>query len=193
MPYRGISPEHAAAVRARAELLHGPAEVEAAFDRMAEAISTQLSGSDPVVLCVMNGGVIPAAGLLMRLDFPLRQDYVHATRYRGATAGGELHWVKRHSEPIAGENVLVIDDILDEGLTLEAIVRTCREEQAKRVFSAVLVEKQRPRDSQYRPDFIGLEVENRYVFGYGMDYKGYWRNAAGIYAVAEQQIDRTGQ
>ncbi len=180
-----ILPEQAAAVRARAELLYGPAEVEAAFDRMADAISTQLSGSDPVVLCVMNGGVIPTAGLLTRLDFPLRQDYIHATRYRGATSGGELHWIKRHSEPVTGQNVLVVDDILDEGITLESIVRACREEQANSVLSAVLVEKRRPRNNQFRPDFVGLEVEDRYVFGYGMDYKGYLRNAPGIFAVAE--------
>ncbi len=185
MPTLRILPEQAVAVRASAELLYRPHEVEAAFDRMAEAISLQLSGSDPVVLCVMNGGVIPTAGLLTRLDFPLRQDYVHATRYRGATSGGELHWLKRHSEPVEGQNVLVVDDILDEGITLESIVRACREEQAESVFSAVLVEKRRPRNNQFRPDFVGLVVEDRYVFGYGMDYKGYLRNAPGIFAVAD--------
>ena len=174
--------EQVLAVRANAEMLYTSQQVEAAFDRMAKAISLELAGLDPVVICVMNGGVIPTASLLIRMDFPLRQDYVHATRYRGATAGGELHWIRRHMEPIDGQNVLVIDDIFDEGVTLAAIIDACREEGAIKVMSAVLVEKKRSRPTGPKPDFVGLEVEDRYVFGYGMDYKGYLRNAPGIFA-----------
>jgi hypoxanthine phosphoribosyltransferase len=80
----------------------------------------------------------------------------------------------------------VIDDILDEGLTLAAIVARCREEGARRVWTAVLVEKQRARAVDFTADFVGLTVPDRYVFGYGMDYKGYLRNARGIYAVADR-------
>ena len=180
-----ITAEIAAEVWRTADLLHDRAAVEAAFDCMAAAIRTTLAGHDPVVLVAMNGGLVPAGALLPRLDFPLRVDYLHATRYRERTRGGALDWKRRHELPVAGRDVLVIDDILDEGYTLSAIADCCQGEGARRVWSAVLVEKLHDRGVGFRADFVGLTVPDRYVFGYGMDYKGYLRNAAGIYAVSE--------
>ncbi len=176
--------------RANADCLYDAAEVDAAIDRLAAAITRDLAQSDPVVLVVMNGGLIPAGHLLTRLDFPLRLDYLHATRYRERTRGGGLHWLKRPTRPLRGETVLVIDDILDEGITLAEIVADCRREAPERLLTAVLCHKRHDRHNGFRADYVGLEVEDRYVFGYGMDYKGYWRNAPGIFALAE---DRTGE
>jgi hypoxanthine phosphoribosyltransferase len=171
-------------VLAEADLLHGDAEVQRALDRMAAQITERLADANPLVLVVMVGGVIPAAELLARLDFPLELDYLHVTRYRGATRGGELHWLVRPLQSLADRVVLVADDILDEGLTLHEILGYCRGAGAREVYSAVLVEKQRARDPRIRTaDFTGLPVVDRYVFGYGMDYKGYLRNVRGIYAV----------
>ncbi|HQU16693.1 MAG: hypoxanthine-guanine phosphoribosyltransferase [Chromatiales bacterium 21-64-14] len=170
---------------AEADLLHPPADVEAALDRMATEISATLSGSDPLVLCVMMGGMIPTAHLLSRFDFPLQIDYVHATRYRGNTRGADLQWKHKPETPLAGRVVLVIDDILDEGWTLDAILRYCEEQGASAVHSAVLVNKRHDRKCPVRADYTGVEVEDRYVFGYGMDFHGYLRNAPGIYAVRD--------
>jgi hypoxanthine phosphoribosyltransferase len=175
-------------VLSRAEQLHSAEEVEQAAERLAGAIRDELAEKDPLVLCVMNGAVIPVAMLLLRLDFPLRLDYIHATRYRGATSGGELEWIASPRMPLWDEHVLVVDDIYDEGTTLELIVGSCREQGARSVRSAVLVEKLRPRQCRYRPDFIGLEVDDRYVFGAGMDYKEYLRNLPAIYAVADEDL-----
>jgi len=179
---------HLAGIRERAELLHTPETVQQAVQTMARAIKDDLEGRDPLLLCVMNGAVIPAAMLMLHLDFPLRLDYVHATRYRGETSGGELYWKRHPSQSLAGQDVLVVDDIFDEGTTLERIVDYCREQQVGSVRSAVLVEKLRPRGSRYRPDYIGLEVEDRYVFGAGMDYREYLRNLPGIYALADRDL-----
>ncbi len=181
-----ISADQARQVLARADELYSPAQVNTALDRMAEAIRARLADTDPIVHCVMTGGLIPAGHLLTRLDFPLHIDYLHATRYRGATRGGELHWITRPSLPFAGRTVLVIDDILDEGLTLTAILAYLREQGAAQVFSAVLVKKLHDRrPAHVTADFVGLEVEDRYVFGCGMDFHGYHRNLLGIYAVQE--------
>jgi hypoxanthine phosphoribosyltransferase len=180
-----ITPREAAEAWAHADLLHPAAAVESALDRMAAAISERLSDADPLLLTVMTGGVVPAGLLLPRLRFPLGLDYVHATRYRGQTSGGSLHWIQRPTQPLAGRVVLLVDDILDQGVTLAEIARDCRERGAREVLSAVLVEKRHERKSGFRADFVGLEVEDRYVFGYGMDYRGYLRNADGIYAVAD--------
>lgn len=170
---------------ADAELLCPKEEVEAALDRMAGEIGARLGARDPLILCVMMGGLIPTARLLARFDFPLQLDYVHATRYRGATRGGELHWKCRPETPLAGRVVLVVDDILDEGWTLAAILEDCRARGAQEVHSAVLVSKRHDRKAPVAADYVGVEVEDRYVFGYGMDYLGYLRNAPGIYAVRE--------
>lgn len=177
--------EHAVQVYERADVLYTEAQVEAVLDRMAEAITGALADRDPVLLCVMLGGVVPTGKLLSRLAFPLQLNYVHATRYDGATEGGELRWVARPGCDLRGRTVLLVDDILDEGHTLAAIHQACHTLGAARVQSAVLVEKRHGRKADYQADFVGLEVEDRYVFGYGMDYKGYLRNAPGIYAVAD--------
>ena len=115
---------------------------------MAATLTTQLAGKDPLVLCVMTGAVIVAGLLLPRLNFQLRVDYLHASRYQGATRGGELAWLHRPSAAIRGKHILVLDDILDEGITLEQVVRACHEDGAASVMSAVLVEKQRPHQCQ---------------------------------------------
>jgi len=181
-----ITAEQAVEVFRASDCLHDEVAVGDALDAMATDIRSALAGKDAVALVVMNGGFIPAAGLLLRLDLPLRIDYLHATRYRERTSGGLLDWKRHHEVEVAGRDVLVIDDILDEGLTLAAIVEHCRQEGAHRVWSAVLVEKQRRRAIEFEADFVGLTVPDRYVFGYGMDYKGYLRNARGIYAVADE-------
>lgn len=183
-----MSNEEYRAVEARAERLVERGEVEAALGRMSAALTDAVGGRDPVVLCVMTGGVVVTGLLLPRLDFALRLDYVHATRYRGATSGSELVWHHRPSAAVRGEQVMVIDDIFDEGLTLEAVVAACREDGAAGVVSAVLVEKERERPCTYRPDIVGLKVPDRYVMGYGLDYRGYFRNADGILAAAAEDV-----
>jgi hypoxanthine phosphoribosyltransferase len=180
--------DHYEAVAARAERLVSGEEMEAALDRMAHSITEVLRDKDPLVLCVMTGGIIPVGRLLPRLAFPLRLDYIHATRYRGVTKGAALEWLRRPSAAIRGQHVLVVDDILDEGFTLDAIVRACREDGAETVHSAVLVEKDRPHVGQYGADFVGAKVPDRYLYGCGLDYMEYFRNAAGIYAVAAEDL-----
>lgn len=172
-------------VMQQADLLHPAAEVETALDGMARQIDAQLGQRDPLLLCVMSGAVVATGHLMTRLNFPLSIDYLHATRYNNSTQGSEVDWVVRPRHSLAGRVVLVIDDILDAGITLHGIVEECRQQGAAAVYTAVLVSKRREREVDINADFVGLEVEDRYLFGYGMDYHGYWRNARGIYAVKD--------
>ncbi|MBT9098081.1 hypoxanthine-guanine phosphoribosyltransferase [Methylovulum psychrotolerans] len=169
-------------IQDHAELLHSQQEVEAALDAMAAQINRQLAGTNPLVLCVMNGGVVVAGQLLTRLTMPLNVDAINASRYRNQTSGGTVEWVLKPRLPLQGRTVLLIDDILDEGITLAAIHAFCLGQGAAAVYCAVLADKLLGRAKPIRADFVGLEVVDRYVFGYGMDYKGYLRNAPGIYA-----------
>jgi len=172
-------------VLSEADLLVKEAEVSAAIDRMANEITGQLGESNPVLLCIMNGGLIFTGQLLTRLVFPLEVDYVHATRYGNETTGAHLHWTVRPQLELKGRTVLLLDDILDEGVTLAAIAEYCRQQGAAKIYMAVMVEKLHLRKVTpgMRADFTGIEVGDRFLFGYGLDYKGYWRNAPGIYAV----------
>ncbi|RII29781.1 MAG: hypoxanthine-guanine phosphoribosyltransferase [Geobacter sp.] len=168
-----------------ADLLASQGEVDRAIDRMAAEITGRLRDSRPLVLCVMNGGLIISGQLLPKLHFPLEIDYTQATRYGNETTGGGLTWKAMPQRDMAGRTVLIMDDILDEGVTLDSLARYCYGQGAQEVLLAVLVEKLHLRKVKpgMRADFSGLEVGDRFLFGYGLDYKGYWRNAPGIYAV----------
>ena len=172
-------------VQETADLLYSEQQVEAALDKMAEQINELLADLNPLILCVINGGIVVAGKLITRLTIPLTLDAINATRYQNNTLGGNVEWLLKPKTPIKNRNLLIIDDILDEGLTLLAIKDYCLEQGAASVYSAVLLDKNLGRVKPVSADFIGLQVENRYLFGYGMDYKGYLRNAPGIYACKE--------
>lgn len=174
-------------VMAEADCLADVATITAAVEALGTQITAQYRDGLPLVLCVMKGGVVFAGQLMPRLAFPLEFDYVHATRYGEATAGGSLTWHVRPSQPLLNRDVLLLDDILDVGATLEAIRGECLAAGARSVRTAVLVEKQHDRKARpgLKADYSALVVPDRFVFGYGMDYRGYWRNAPGIFAVRE--------
>lgn len=175
-------------VYSRSSCIYTQADVDRALDNMADDITEKLADKNPVIVCVMIGGLIPVGNLLLRLKFPLEIDYVHATRYRGALSGGEIHWKAKPKVDLRGRTVLIVDDILDGGVTLQAIIDEFLAIGAEEVYSAVLVDKYQKRveGGLKHADFVGLQVEDHYVFGFGMDYKEYLRNIPGIYKVSAE-------
>ena len=172
-------------VRDKAECLFSAKEVECALDQIAHAITKRLAQSNPLLLAVMNGGMFTASMLLARLNFPLEVDYIHLSRYGDETSGGEILWTKQPPPSVKDRTVLIVDDLLDLGITLKAAVGACYGAHARSVLTAVLLTKNLKRpDGLSQTDFSGLIGPDRYVFGCGMDYKNYWRNCQGIFAVA---------
>lgn len=170
-------------VVAGAQKLFSQAQVQRALARMAGEINQRLPADEPVVvLGIMNGALVTLGELLTQLQFPLELDYVQATRYGLGETGGLLEWQRCPQVSLAGRLVLIVDDILDQGITLEAIVVYCRKAKTRAVYTAVLTRKQLPFAPAIEADFVALEVPDCYVFGYGMDYQGLWRNAPGIYS-----------
>jgi hypoxanthine phosphoribosyltransferase len=178
-----LSTPHPQQLLEQAELIHSSEVIAAAISRLGEEISSTLKHEKPIVLCVVSGGIVFAGQLLTQFDFPLELDYVHASRYQNATVGRTLTWEVLPKLNLANRTVLLVDDILDEGITLKAIQDKCYELGAVKVFCAVLVEKQLNQAKPISADFVGLEVPDRYVFGYGMDAYGWWRNLPAIYAL----------
>jgi hypoxanthine phosphoribosyltransferase len=178
-----MAPDEARRIFAEADLIVPAGDIQDALDRLASEISISLGDANPLVLTVMGGAVVFAGQLLPRLAFPLECDYLHATRYGDVTTGGELAWVVEPRTPVQGRVVLVLDDILDEGITLAAVKRRLLEQGATACHVAVLSEKDLGRAKPIEADFVGVRLPNRYVFGCGMDVKGAWRNLPAIYAV----------
>jgi hypoxanthine phosphoribosyltransferase len=164
-------------------IIHQAEVVVSAISKMATEITNTLETTSPVVICVMGGGVVFSGQLLTQLHFPLELDYVHASRYQNKTIGKTLEWKALPKSDLTGRTVLLLDDILDEGITLKEIQEKCLSLGAVKVLTAVLIEKKLNHDKPIKADFVGLEVPNEYVFGYGMDVYGWWRNLPAIYAL----------
>ncbi len=174
-----------------AELVHDRAALETAIGAMADAIRGDYADDarPPLFITIMHGGLPFAAQLAFALGergMDLEFDYLHATRYRGNTSGSGLAWLHRPATPMQGRRVLLVDDILDEGHTLKAVTRWCEDQGAADVRVAVLAVKRHDRRVDgIEADYLGVEVPDRYVFGYGMDFHEQGRNLPAIYALAE--------
>ena len=171
------------------ECLISSIEVAAAYERLAAQLNLHYAGLNPIVMVVMNGGLIPAGQLLTHLTFYHRMHYIHATRYRDNEGTNELDWKFKPDVSIEGEHVLLIDDIFDEGITLKTVVEELSKEKPLSIESCVLLNKQHDRKvADFDVDFVGIDVADRYVYGCGMDFHGYLRHLPGIYAIKEDKI-----
>lgn len=178
-----IGEQEARAILRDAEQIRSAEEVQAAVRRVAHEINATLADQHPLVLSVMGGAVVFTGQLLPLLDFPLDFDYLHVSRYGNEKQGGALHWKVAPRENVRNKVVLVVDDILDEGETLQAIRQRVMELGASRFYSAVFADKENGKSKPIRADFVGMALPDRFVFGYGMDIHGAWRNLPAIYAV----------
>jgi len=181
-----MTDQRAREILSAAEMLHDADAVQRALQRVAQEINTALAGQHPLVLSVMGGAVVFSGQLLPLLDFPLDFDYLHVSRYGNEKQGGQLNWKVAPRENVRGKVVLVLDDILDEGETMLAIKQRVLELGATAFYSAVFADKEHGRAKPIAADFVGMTLPNRFVFGYGMDIHGAWRNLPAIYAVKEE-------
>jgi hypoxanthine phosphoribosyltransferase len=180
-----LTAEQAWKMLEEAELVCPAAEVDAAIDRLAREITARFRDAYPLVLCVMNGALFFGGKLLPLLHFPLHLDYVHASRYGAEIDGRSVRWKVEPGEMVRGRTVLVLDDILDAGDTLAAIKARVLERGASACYVAVLTDKLTGKLKPVTPDFVGLRIPDRFVFGCGLDAYGSWRNLPAIYALKQ--------
>ena len=160
--------------------------VQEAIRTQARDLAPRLAGRNPLVLVLMQGALYYAAWLTVALGQPLELDYIHATRYGSRREGDELHWIRPPPPAVQGRKVLLLDDIFDEGLTLNEAAEACRRGGAESVVTAVLALKCHDRARGPRPDSVALEVPDAFVVGCGLDDNGRWRNLGGIYTIEEE-------
>ena len=178
-----LNNEEARITLQQAELIISAEEVQTALARVAREINAVLNDAHPLVLSVMGGAVVFTGQLLPLLDFPLDFDYIHVSRYGNGQQGGALNWKVEPRENVRGKIVLVVDDVLDEGETLAAVKQRVLELGAAGFYCAVFADKIKGKSKPIRADFVGVELPDRFVFGFGMDVHGAWRNLPAIYAV----------
>jgi len=170
-------------------LVYANSDITAALEQLATKLNQQLANDKPVVLCVMQGGLIFSGQLIPKLNCMLEIDYIHATRYDNQTTGSDLVWKSYPVVSLQNRSVLILDDILDEGVTLKSIIDYCYSQGALKVLAAVLLKKNHDRCldddliTQSLSDNVALEVEDEYVFGFGMDYNGQYRQLDSIFAL----------
>ncbi len=171
----------------RSECLITEHRIAAAYDKLATTLNLHYANLNPIILVVLNGGLIPAGHLLTRLAFAHQMDYLHATRYKNNQATDKLIWKAGVDLELKNEHVLLVDDIFDEGITLKRIVEELQTHQPASLMTCCLLDKKHQRKvDDFYVDFIGMEVEDRYIYGCGMDYHGYLRHLPGIYALKEE-------
>ena len=158
-------------------------EIDRALDAMARDITADLAASRPVAVAIMNGGLVFAGQLLTRLPFALDCDYIHVRRYGRLTHGGELEWIAGPHVDVRDRMVLLLDDILDEGRTLAVVREALLARGAAEVRIAAFARKDRGEPPAIEADYVGVEVPNQFVFGFGMDVDGAFRNLPAIYAL----------
>ncbi|MEM9623611.1 MAG: hypoxanthine-guanine phosphoribosyltransferase [Pseudomonadota bacterium] len=172
-----------------AEEVCSAAQVDQAMDQTAVRITLDMQDLNPLVVTVMHGGLVCAGMLMRRLVFPLEQGYIHVSRYRQETEGGEFNWLANGCPDLRGRHVLLVDDILDQGRTLHELLNWCSAQGAASVRSCVLVCKDFAQPLA-RPsvDYIAVHAPDRFLIGCGMDFKGYGRNLPGLYALDESLL-----
>jgi len=177
--------EKALEIHSSADLLFDRQAVEQGIAGLAARVAKDCEKDFPLVLCVMNGGLYLTGQLLRHWDFPMTVDYVHATRYRLATLGKDVLWKAYPQNEIKDRHVIIVDDIFDQGYTLEEVRSYCVKHGARKCSSVFLIRKTHDRKkANIQPDYVGLECGDCYVYGAGMDLIGHFRNLSSIHFVA---------
>lgn len=177
--------EHVQKVWDEAACLFDQTSIDHAIAGIAAQLTQDYACKNPILLCLMKGAVVFMGQLLPLLPFPLEVDYIHASRYGNKTVGDTLKWTY-HPEAafIEGRHIILVDDIFDQGATLAACTDWLLQSHCASVESAVLVQKQHDRClTALKPKYVGLQVPDVFVAGYGLDYKNYLRNAKGIFKI----------
>lgn len=177
--------------------LYNRHQIDLSLEDIAQQLNKHFHNQTVTVITILQGGMVTTAHLLLKLNFLIELDSIHATRYRNQTEGYELEWKQYPATDLKGKNILIIDDIFDEGVTLSEVKKYCLSRGAQDVVMAVLLDKQHSRKlTSETPDYVALTVPDVYVFGFGLDYHGRYRNAPGIYAlddVKNSKINNKGR
>jgi len=161
------------------------------LDGMAREITEEYRGKELTVIAILHGGLVFLADLLRRIHLPLKVETISVASYHGGTeSSGKITFNQIHLPDLTGQHVIVLDDILDTGRTLAAIrERLLAECHPESVRSCVLLDKKAKRAAEVEADYVGFEIEDHFVVGYGLDYQGRYRNLPLVGTLKQEFIE----
>lgn len=158
-------------------VLYSEEEIQNTIAKLADQLSAEYKDKDPLILCVLTGAVLFTVDLIEKMDIMAQMDFIDVSTYFGGTATtGELKLIHDMTKDVKGRNVLITEDIVDSGRTLQYLVNLLKKRGAKSVKTVSLLNKPEGREFDVNVEYYGFKVPNEFLVGYGLDYKGYYRN-----------------
>ncbi|MEA4982109.1 MAG: hypoxanthine phosphoribosyltransferase [Paludibacter sp.] len=161
------------------------AEIQAAVKQVGEAINREMSDTNPLFICVLNGAFMFAGDLMKTVNFPCEITFVKLSSYEGLVTTGNVKEVIGLNESVVGRNVIVVEDIVDTGITMEKIISSLQSKGAKSIKVATFLQKPEALQRDIQVDYVAMKIPTQFIVGYGLDYDGYGRNLKEIYTVVE--------
>ena len=159
------------------------AEIQAAVRRVAEDINRDLAETNPLFICVLNGAFMFAGDLMKTINFPCEITFIKLSSYEGLYTTGTVKEIIGLNESVVGRSVVVVEDIVDTGITMERILESLRAKGASDIHVATFLQKPDALQRDITVDYVAMKIPNDFIVGYGLDYDGYGRNLKDIYTV----------
>jgi hypoxanthine phosphoribosyltransferase len=169
----------------------GKMKVRAQVKVLAEQINADYRGKSPVFLPILNGSFMFASDLMKGIDVPSQISFVKVSSYSGAASTGQLKTLIGLELSLFNQDVIIVEDIVDTGLTLQKIVTELKALGTRSVEVVALLRKQTAREKNIEVKYVGFEIENEFVLGYGLDYDGHGRNLTDIYQMKSTKSENT--
>ena len=163
-----------------ARVLVSEEEIRQRVGEVAAQVQADFAGGDLVVVGLLTGTLMFLADLVREIDLPLRLDFIGVSSYRDGTESRELVFTKEMKLDVANRDVLLVDDILDTGKTLRAVIDKLEGMAPRQVRTCVLLSKKAHREYEIPADYVGFEIPDEFVVGYGLDYAEKYRNLPSI-------------
>jgi len=167
--------------------LYTASQIQGRVEVLAEKLSRDYAGRETIALIVLTGALHFGSDLLRKMTVPVSIDFIRAKSYKGAASTGRVEFLVPPSLPLEGKHVVIIEDILDTGLTASAIVDRIRAEDPASVAICSLFDKPKCRKIELSGDYIGIELERQFVVGYGMDYEERYRELPDVYVLVDEE------
>ncbi len=160
-------------------------QIDKALEKMAEKMNAELADKDPLMICILNGSFMFAADIMKKLNFPCEISFVKLSSYEGTSTTGKVKEIIGLTEDIEGRTIVILEDIIDTGVTMEKIKKQLIGYAPADLKIASMLYKPDACKVDINIDYIGIDIPDKFIVGYGLDYDGYGRNLPNIYTIVE--------
>lgn len=160
-------------------------EIDAAVQKVADGINRDFEGKNPLLLAILNGAFIFASDLMRKITIPCEISFVKFASYSGTMTTSNIKELIGVDEELTGRHVIIVEDIVDTGITMDNLLRDVYAKKPAGVKVACFCFKPEAFQKEFKLDYVGLEIANDFIVGYGLDYDGHGRNLPDIYKIVK--------